>query len=48
MAGDFPEAGIFFLMLGLVWAVWILVDFIMILCGSFKDKDDLPLVNWDF
>lgn len=48
MAGDFPEAGIFSLMLGLVWAVWILVDFIMILCGSFKDKDDLPLVNWDF
>ena len=48
MAGDFPEAGIFFLILGLVLVVWILVDFIMILCGSFKDKDDLPLVNWDF
>lgn len=48
MVSDFPEAGIFFLMLGLVWAVWIFVDFIMILCGSFKDKDDLPLVNWDF
>ena len=47
MAGDFPEAGIFFLIIGLVWAVWILVDFIMILCGSFKDKDGLPLVNWD-
>lgn len=48
IAVDFPEAGIFFLILGLVWAVWILVDFIMILCGSFKDKDDLPIVNWDF
>ena len=41
MAGDFPEAGIFFLMLGLVWAVWILVDFIMILLGTSQKE------SWD-
>ena len=48
MAVDCPEAGIVFFILGLVWAVWVLVDFITILCGSFKDKNGLPLVNWDF
>lgn len=26
--------------------IWSLVDFIMILCGSFKDKDNLPIENW--
>lgn len=26
--------------------IWTLIDFIMILVGSFKDKEDLPLVNW--
>ena len=42
------EIGFFFLLLGLVWVIWVIVDFIMILCGSFKDKDNLPLVNWNF
>ena len=32
----------------LISVIWSLIDFIMILCGSFKDKDELPLVNWDF
>ena len=26
--------------------IWALIDFIMILVGSFKDKDGLPLYNW--
>jgi hypothetical protein len=26
--------------------IWALIDFIMILVGSFKDKEGLPLVNW--
>lgn len=26
--------------------VWTLVDFIMILVGSFKDKEDRALANW--
>lgn len=26
--------------------VWLLIDFIMILCGTFKDKQGLPLTNW--
>lgn len=26
--------------------IWVLIDFIIILVGSFKDKKDLPLVNW--
>lgn len=29
-----------------VSAVWNLVDFIMIACGKFKDKDGKVLVNW--
>lgn len=27
--------------------VWALVDFIVILCGNFRDKEGLPLSNWD-
>ena len=26
--------------------IWVLVDFIMILVGSFKDKQDRVLLNW--
>lgn len=26
--------------------IWALIDFIMILVGSFKDKEGLPLANW--
>lgn len=26
--------------------IWVLVDFIMILMGNFKDKEEKPLINW--
>jgi TM2 domain-containing membrane protein YozV len=26
--------------------IWTLIDFIMILCGSFSDKDGAPLTEW--
>lgn len=26
--------------------IWVLIDFIMILCGTFKDKEGSPLVEW--
>lgn len=48
MAADFFEAGVFFLLLGIGWCFWTLIDFIMILCGSFRDKDNLLITNWDF
>lgn len=44
----YEEAGIFFIIMGIAWPIWILVDLIMILSGSFKDKDNLILTNWDF
>jgi TM2 domain-containing membrane protein YozV len=28
------------------FGIWVLIDFIMIICGSFKDKDGLPLTQW--
>lgn len=27
--------------------IWALIDLIMIVCGEFKDKDGLPIKNWD-
>ncbi len=28
------------------FGIWWLIDFIMILCGNFKDKDGSPLTEW--
>ena len=28
------------------FGIWTLVDFVMLLVGSFKDKDGLPLKQW--
>ena len=30
-----------------IGAIWALIDLVMILCGSFKDKDDLLVLDWD-
>lgn len=45
-AEDFIEAAVFFLLIGIAWIIWLIADFIMILCGNFKDKDNLPLMDW--
>jgi len=26
--------------------IWVLIDFIMIICGSFSDKEGAPLTEW--
>ncbi len=38
--------GLFTVIPFIVTGIWALVDFIMILCGSFKDKDNLPIKDW--
>lgn len=45
---EYEEIGFFFIFLGIGWCIWILIDFITILCGAFKDKDNLPLTDWSF
>ena len=27
--------------------IWALIDFIMAVCGAMKDKDGLPIKNWE-
>lgn len=31
----------------IIGSIWSLIDLIMIACGSFADKDGLPVTNWD-
>lgn len=45
-AMDGIELAVVFFIAGIVWSFWVLVDFIIILCGSFKDKEGLPLTDW--
>jgi len=33
-------------LIGIIWGLWVFIDFILILCGSFKDKDGLPITDW--
>lgn len=40
------EVAAFLCIVGIVWSFWVLIDFILILCGSFKDKDGLPITDW--
>ena len=40
------EIALLFLILGIGNSIWIVIDFIMILCGSFTDRDNLPLQDW--
>ena len=30
-----------------LFGIWVLIDWILILCGSFKDINELPITNWD-
>ena len=30
----------------ILWGIWVFVDFILILCGSFKDGKRLPITDW--
>ncbi|MBR4800930.1 MAG: TM2 domain-containing protein [Clostridia bacterium] len=39
--------GILYLFTGGLFGIGALVDFIMILCGSFTDKEGKFLTNWD-
>jgi hypothetical protein len=34
-------------LLGIVWGSWTLIDFIMILGGSFKDGKGLEITDWN-
>lgn len=45
-AVDYIEIAALFLLIGIGWLIWLIADFIMILCGNFKDKDNLPLTDW--
>ena len=39
--------GILYIFTGGLFGIGVLVDFIMILCGAFKDKSGAKLVNWN-
>ncbi|MHA1345352.1 MAG: NINE protein [Candidatus Heimdallarchaeaceae archaeon] len=39
-------SGIFYLLTGGIFGIGILVDFILILVGSFRDENDLVLYTW--
>ena len=30
----------------ILWGIWVFIDFILILCGSFKDGKRLPITDW--
>lgn len=41
------EIAVLMALVGIVWGFWTLIDFIMILCGSFKDGKGLEITDWD-
>ena len=40
------ELAVLTFLLGIIWGFWVFIDFILILCGTFKDKDGLPITDW--
>jgi len=40
--------GILHLLTAGCFGIWTLIDFILILCGGFKDKAGLPITEWNF
>ena len=45
-AFDGIELAAVFVIVGIAWIFWVFIDFVIILCGSFKDKDGLSLTDW--
>lgn len=43
---DFEGAVIMYLA-GIIWGFWTLIDFLMILCGVFRDSKGFPLTDWE-
>ncbi len=39
--------GTLFIMLGFAGCIWALIDFIVIICGNFKDKNGLLVTDWN-
>ena len=40
------ELAVFTYLVGIIWGAWVFIDFILILCGTFKDKHGLPIIDW--
>ena len=41
------EMAILMIFAGIIWGFWILVDFLMIICGAFTDGQGFKITDWD-
>ena len=44
---DEVEIAVVMVFVGIIWGFWTLVDFLMILCGTFTDGKGLKITDWD-
>lgn len=44
---DEVEIAVVMVFVGVIWGFWTLVDFLMILCGTFTDGKGLKITDWD-